>query len=299
VSTRCRVTRYAPCGACSASKGCPRTSLEIVKVYKDHGISGTRGRDKRPAFDKLCRDAALREFDVVMAWSVDRLGRSLQDLVGFLSDREYLTTAEIERLMAAARKSSRHGHRDATMILIGYRHGLRASELCDLQWSQVELATSRLHVRRAKNGSPSVHPMQGDEIRALRRLQCEQGLSSHVFMTERDGPMTPKAFHALFGRIGERAKMPLPVHPHMLRHGCGYALANAGHDTRALQAWSYAPSGCLSPRQYDRSDHGQSRTRVARDRGSDGLRDRQSLQGSRHQRHQGTRQAAGVRQAVP
>jgi integrase len=107
--------------------------------------------------------------------------------------REYPTTAEIERLMAAARKSSRYGHRDATMILIGYRHGLRASELCDLQWSQVELATGRLHVRRAKNGSPSVHPMQGDEIRALRRLQREQGASSHVFMTERDGPMTPKA----------------------------------------------------------------------------------------------------------
>jgi integrase len=124
--------------------------------------------------------------------------------------REYLTTAEIERLMAAARKSSRYGHRDATMILIGYRHGLRASELCDLQWSQVELTTGRLHVRRAKNGSPSVHPMQGDEIRALRRLQREQGLSSHVFMSERDGPMTPKAFHALFGRIGSRAKMQFP-----------------------------------------------------------------------------------------
>jgi integrase len=118
-----------------------------------------------------------------------------------------------------------------------YRHGLRASELCDLQWSQVELASGRLHVRRAKNGSPSVHPMQGDEIRALRRLQREQGPSSHVFMTERDGPMTPKAFHALFGRIGARAKMPFPIHPHMLRHGCGYALANAGHHTRALQAW--------------------------------------------------------------
>src|SRR5262245_45094297 len=109
--------------------------------------------------------------------------------------REYLTTAEIERLITAARKSSRYGHRDATMILIGYRHGLRASELCDLQWSQVELATGRLHVRRATNGSPSVHPTQGDEIRALRRLQREQGPSSHVVMTERDGPMTPKAFH--------------------------------------------------------------------------------------------------------
>jgi integrase len=72
---------------------------------------------------------------------------------------------------------------------------------------------------------------------ALRRLQREQGLSSHVFMTERDGPMRPKAFHALFGRIGSRAKMQFPGHPHRLRHGCGYALANAGHDTRALQAW--------------------------------------------------------------
>src|SRR6516162_3989733 len=75
-----------------------------------------------------------------------------------------------------------------TMILIGYRHGLRASELCDLQWSQVELATGRLHVRRVKNGSPSVHPMQGDEIRALRRLQREQGPSSHVFI-----PLKPYA----------------------------------------------------------------------------------------------------------
>jgi site-specific recombinase XerD len=56
-------------------------------------------------------------------------------------------------------------------------------------------------------------------------------------MTEREGPMTPKSFHALLGRIGARAKMPFPIHPHMLRHGCGYALANAGHDTRSLQAW--------------------------------------------------------------
>jgi integrase len=164
--------------------------------------------------------------------------------------REYLTEAEIERLMAAARKSSRYGHRDATMILIGYRHGLRAAELCDLQWSQVELNTGRLHIRRAKNGSPSVHPLQGDEIRALRRLQREQGPSSHVFMTERDGPMTPKAFHALFGRIGARARMPFPIHPHMLRHGCGYALANAGHDTRALQAWlGHKPHGPTALRQ--------------------------------------------------
>ena len=76
--------------------------------------------------------------------------------------------------MVAARKSSRWGHRDATMFLIAYRHGLRASEVCDLQWHQVELATGRLHVRQSKRGTPSVHPLQGDELRALRRLQREQ-----------------------------------------------------------------------------------------------------------------------------
>jgi integrase len=181
-----------------------------------------------------------------------RGGRSAPTTVNSsVRTREYLTTAEIERLMAAARKASRYGHRDATMILIGYRHGLRALELCDLQWSQVQLATGRLHVHRAKNGSPSVHPMQGDEIRALRRLQREQGPSSHIFMTERDGPMTPKGFYALFGRIGARAKMQCPIHPHMLRHGCGYALANAGHTThgryRLGSATKTSSTRCVTP----------------------------------------------------
>jgi type 1 fimbriae regulatory protein FimB/type 1 fimbriae regulatory protein FimE len=151
--------------------------------------------------------------------------------------RNYLTGAEVDRLIAAARKVSRSGHRDATMILIAYRHGLRASEVCDLQWHQVELAAGRLHVRRSKRGTPSVHPMQGDEIRALRRLQREQRPGPHVFVSERGGPMTPKSFGNAFARLGERAGMPFLIHPHMLWHGCGYALANAGHDTRALQAW--------------------------------------------------------------
>jgi type 1 fimbriae regulatory protein FimB/type 1 fimbriae regulatory protein FimE len=90
--------------------------------------------------------------------------------------REYFTPAEIERLMATARKASRYGHRDATMILIAYRHGLRASGLCDLQWHQVELSAGRLHVRRTKQGAPSVHPMQGDEIRAAFARGSNGGL---------------------------------------------------------------------------------------------------------------------------
>src|SRR5258707_8777328 len=122
--------------------------------------------------------------------------------------REDLTASEVEALMAAARKGSRYGHRDATMILIAYRHGLRASEVCDLQWHQVELAAGRLHVRRSKRGTPAVHPLQGDELRALGRLQREQVPTPHVFVSERSAPMAPKSFHALIQRLGERAGCP-------------------------------------------------------------------------------------------
>jgi site-specific recombinase XerD len=91
-------------------------------------------------------------------------------------------------------------------------------------WHQVELVTGRLHFGRVKSGSPSVHPLQRDEMRALRRLQREQEASPHVFTSERGGPLTPKSFHTLFACIGQRAKMPFPIHPHMLRHACGYEL---------------------------------------------------------------------------
>ena len=103
--------------------------------------------------------------------------------------RKYLTAREIEKLMNHARKHSRYGHRDSTMILVAYRHGLRASEICDLQWHQVELDHGRMHVRRAKNGTPSVHPIRGDEIRALRKLRRESANEAYVFVTERGEPI--------------------------------------------------------------------------------------------------------------
>jgi integrase len=154
-----------------------------------------------------------------------------------LRTREYLTPAEVEKLIKTA-KDGRYGHRDATLILIAFRHGLRASEICDLEWSQVEFGRSAsLHVRRAKNGKPSVHPLRGDEIRALRELRRQFPDSGFVFATERGGPFTTDAVNRLIKRIGERAGFDFIVHVHMLRHGCGYALANAGHDTRAIQDW--------------------------------------------------------------
>jgi type 1 fimbriae regulatory protein FimE len=149
--------------------------------------------------------------------------------------REYLTVKEVTKLMDGAREHGRYGHRDATMILVAYRHGLRAAELCALRWDQVDLGRGLLHVRRIKNGMPSVHPMGGTEIRALRRLMREEPESRHVFLTERRSPMTTAGFRKMMGRIGEGAKFPFPVHPHMLRHACGYKLANDGQDTRAVQ----------------------------------------------------------------
>ena len=153
-----------------------------------------------------------------------------------LRSREYLTEHEIERLMAAARQN-RHGHRDATMILVGFRHGLRASEAVDLRWDQVDFNRAVLHVRRVKGGTPSVHPLSGSEMRALRRLQRESEASPFVFVSERGAPFTTAGFARMVERAGGVAGLGFKVHPHMLRHACGFALANAGHDTRALQAY--------------------------------------------------------------
>jgi integrase len=152
-----------------------------------------------------------------------------------LRPREYLTEKEIERLIEAARKHGRHGHRDATAILLAYRHGLRATELCELTWDMIELDGGRIHVRRSKNGVDSTHPLTGKEIRALRQLRRENLQSRYVFNTERGAPVTRAWFLKLLNRLGVVAKVPFQVHPHMLRHACGFKLANDGVDTRALQ----------------------------------------------------------------
>ncbi len=154
-----------------------------------------------------------------------------------LRTREHLTEAEVDRLMAAA-KRNRWGHRDATVILVAYRHGLRVSELVDLRWEQVDFRTANLHVRRVKQGTPSTHPILGDELRALRRLQRDQEPKSpFVFTSERGAPFSTAGFARMVERAGIEAKLRFKAHPHMLRHACGYALANRGHDTRALQAY--------------------------------------------------------------
>ena len=153
-----------------------------------------------------------------------------------LRTREHLTLAEVERLIEAT-KDNRQGHRDATIILIAFRHGLRASELVDLRWEQIDLDQAVLHVRRVKNGTPATHPLTGRELRALRKLQCESGANPFVFVSERGAPFSVSGFRRMVERASLDAGLEIKAHPHMLRHACGYALANQGTDTRTLQAY--------------------------------------------------------------
>jgi integrase len=149
--------------------------------------------------------------------------------------REYLTRDEVEQMLKAA-TGNRHAHRDATMILVASRHGLRVSELIDLRWDQVDFNRAELHVRRVKNGKPATHPIPGRELRWLRRLQREQRpKSAFVFTSERGAPFASRGVHKMVALAGANAGLAFPVHPHMLRHACGYKFANDGVDTRTIQ----------------------------------------------------------------
>jgi type 1 fimbriae regulatory protein FimE len=151
--------------------------------------------------------------------------------------REYLTPAEVEKLLQASGKVGRHGARDRTLILLAYRHGLRVSELVTLSWEQIDFKAGLVHVNRLKNGLASTHPIRGVELRALRALRKDYPGSPYVFMTEREGPMTAATARKLITRAGELAKLPFPIHPHMLRHACGFKLASEGQDTCSIQQY--------------------------------------------------------------
>jgi type 1 fimbriae regulatory protein FimB/type 1 fimbriae regulatory protein FimE len=153
-----------------------------------------------------------------------------------IRDRDRSYGAVVNRRMRGMGKGNRHGQRDAAMILICFRHGLRASELCELQWADVEFETATLHLRRAKGGTATTHPLLGDELRALRVLKRD-ATSPFLFVTERGSPFSVSGLQKLIERAGVEAGLPFKVHPHMLRHATGYALANKGLDTRTLQSY--------------------------------------------------------------
>jgi type 1 fimbriae regulatory protein FimB len=154
--------------------------------------------------------------------------------------KNFLTEAEIEKFLRSSRKG-RHGVRNFAMMLLAYRHGLRVSELVNIRMSDTDLDSGRLFVRRNKGSLSTSQPLGGDEIRALRgwfrqRTNAPCCNSPLLFLSER-GPMTRQAVNYAVAQIGQWADLPIKVHPHMLRHSCGYALANKGRDTRLIQDW--------------------------------------------------------------
>lgn len=152
-----------------------------------------------------------------------------------LRTRSHLTETEVDKLLKVA-KTGRHGKRDHLMVLMAFRHGLRVSELCDLQWADIDFHAGTLHVRRLKGSKDSTHYLVGDELRPLRVLH-KASESPYVFTSERGGPLSAAGFRKQLATWGVKAKLGFPVNPHMLRHACGYALANRGMDTRSLQAY--------------------------------------------------------------
>jgi integrase len=150
--------------------------------------------------------------------------------------RTYLTRDEVAQLLRAA-KRSRHGARNYAMILLAYRHGLRASELVGLRWSDVDLAQGTIYCRRTKGSRSSVHPLKRDEMAALQRLLRERkhDMSEFVFQSERGERMSRSAFWRIVASAGERAGLPVKAYAHLLRHSCGYYLANKGCDLRLIQ----------------------------------------------------------------
>jgi type 1 fimbriae regulatory protein FimE len=149
--------------------------------------------------------------------------------------REYLRPEEVEAMVQAARTSGRHRVRDAAMILLMFRHGLRTAELVALRGQQVDLTTGYLDVHRVKRGHDAKHPLRGPQLRLLRELQRLYPDSPYVFVSERKAPLSPRSIREIVARAGRLAGLPFVPHPHQLRHACGYYLASHGHDTRAIQ----------------------------------------------------------------
>lgn len=150
-------------------------------------------------------------------------------------EREYLRSPEIEAMIRAAKKVGRHGIRDGGIILLMFRHGLRTAELVALKWTQIDLVSGYIEVHRVKHGRDSIHPLRSPELRALRQIQRDYADTSYVFVSERKAPLSTRSIRHIIARAGELADLPFQVHPHQLRHACGYYLAAQGHDTRAIQ----------------------------------------------------------------
>lgn len=149
-------------------------------------------------------------------------------------ERKYLTPDEVQRLLVATKQSPRYAHRNYCLVLVSYRHGLRVGEAVDLRWRDIDFKTATLYVRRLKNGKPANHPIDGDELRALRQLQRDYPDTPWLFNSERKQPLSDRTVREIVATAGELAELGR-IHPHQLRHACGFYLASKGFDTRMIQ----------------------------------------------------------------
>jgi type 1 fimbriae regulatory protein FimB len=155
-----------------------------------------------------------------------------------IDDRKHLTSLEVDKLLAAT-KATRNEARDRCLLLLMFRHGLRVSEACGLVLSQVDTESRILHVKRLKEGLSTTHPLRGDELKAIKAWLADRATmkpqTDAFFISERRGPLSRKTAWLAIRTYGERAGLPVEAHPHMLRHACGFALADQGADTRLIQ----------------------------------------------------------------
>src|SRR5690242_9650102 len=151
--------------------------------------------------------------------------------------RKYLSSEEARRLIEAAGRIGRQGARDKLLLTLMYRHGLRVSEVIDLRWTHFDLDAPRhrpFYVRRLKGSKDTVHTLEPDTVRALRRTRVASD-GQYVFRSERGGPLSADAVQTIVARAGRVAGFGFKCHPHMLRHACGFFLADEGTDTRLIQ----------------------------------------------------------------
>jgi len=155
-----------------------------------------------------------------------------------MSERKHLVSAEVDRLIDAT-KGGRNAARDGCFLLLMFRHGLRVTEACALQLSQVDIDSRVLHVSRLKKGLSTTHPLRSDEIKAIKawltiRTKMKAD-TADFFLSNRRGALSRKTAWLAIRNYGKQAGLSLPAHPHMLRHACGFALADQGADTRLIQ----------------------------------------------------------------
>ena len=150
--------------------------------------------------------------------------------------RDHLTPQEVKLLIQVVKKKGGwYSVRNSVLILMLYRHGLRRTEAARLRWSDVDLYEGTIYIRRIKGSRSGRHPLQGDEMRALKKLKRDNTPSPFVFTSNRHSPLSERTISHIVHQAGLLAGFDFVVHAHLLRHACGYYLANKGIDTRTIQ----------------------------------------------------------------